>query len=120
MNTLLRKPLIIFASLIMMVMVLILPQVSSAKMFISDGSSPGSPGGGEGDPLDSNDYSGDGDDGAVHQRRDIPRDFNLTIFDLGATSTTILVQVEYLGNVPVFTFHVVNISDYQSEAKHVR
>jgi len=120
MNTLLRKPNGIFASLIVVMIMLILPQASLAKVFISDGTNPGSPGGGEGDPLDSNDYSGGGGDGEVHQRRIIPRDFGLIIFDLMASQRTVMLRVDYIGSVPVFSVHVVNVLEFQAEADHVR
>ena len=120
MNTLLQKPFGLMAALVMVLTILILPQAPLARVLISDGTNPGSSGGGEGDPLDSNDYSSGGGDGEVHERRIIPRDSDLVVFDLRASSGVIMLRVDFIGDVPVFSIFIASAAEVRPEASYVR
>ncbi len=121
MNKLLRKPIGILASLVMVLTMLILPQAALAKVFLSNGDEPSSGGGGsEGDPLDSNDYSGGDGGGSVHQRRVVPRGIDLIPFDTGAFHGIILLRVEFIGDIPVFSLYIADSPQAQPEAGHGR
>ncbi len=120
MKTLLQNPAGLLAALAMVAILLVLPQAAQAKVFLSDGTHPGGPGGGEGDPLDSNDYDGGGDDGDVHERGIIPRDTDVVLFESMQSSRMIILRVDYLDGVPVFSVYAVSASGRDAEASHVR
>ncbi len=120
MKTLLRNPVGLLTALVMVAILLILPQAAQAKMVISDGTHPGGPGGGEGDPLDSNDYGGGGDGGDVHERGIIPGYSDVVLFECMQSSRMIILRVDYLDGVPVFSVYVVSASERDAEASHVR
>jgi hypothetical protein len=120
MKTLLHKPIGLLMALIMLMVLFVLPQASQAKVFLSDGSGGGPGGGAEGDPLDSNDYSGGGDDGNVHERRIIPRDSDLVLFDAIASSETLMLRVEFIDDVPVFFIYIISSGQAAAEASHDR
>lgn len=121
MKTLLRNPIGIFAALFMLVALFVLPQTAQAKVFLSDGTDSGSPvGGGEGDPLDSNDFSSGGVDDIVHQRSIIPRDSAVVYYEIVSSSQTILLRIEFIGDVPVFSIYAASESELLMEASHDR
>jgi len=120
MKTLLRNPIGIFAALVMMVTLFVLPQSAQAKVLLFGGSDPGSPGGGsEGDPLDSNDYTGDGTDDVVHEQKSITRNPSV-FYEIKTSSQTLMLRIEFIGDIPVFSIYAVGESGLLPEASHVR
>lgn len=120
MNKLLPKPIGILAAVFMLLTVIIMPQAAWAKVMISDGSGQGGGGSSEGDPLDSNDYSGGGGDDGVHERRVIPRGFDYIIYDIQVSSQAIMLRVDFIGDIPVFSIYFAADSGVKTEASHVR
>lgn len=118
MKKLLHNPIGIIAALVMVATLLVIPQTSLARVMISDGTHPGGPGGGEGDPLDSNDYSGGGG-GESHEQRIIPRGSGWVLFETSA-SQVIMLRVNYIEDIPVFSIYIISASELQAEASHVR
>ncbi len=120
MKTLLHQPIGLLMALIMLIVLFVLPQASQARVFISDGSGGGPGGGAEGDPLDSNDYSGGGGGGNVHERHIVPRDSDLVLFDSIASSGTLMLRVEIIDDVPVFFIYIISGGQVAVEASHDR
>ncbi len=121
MKTLLQNPIVKITALVVVTTLLLVPQASQARMMMSDGTNQGGPGGGgEGDPLDSNDYVGGGGDDTVHERRIIPRDSDLVIYEIEAASHVIMLRVDIMDGVPIFSIYAVSASDLGAEASHVR
>ena len=120
MMSLLRKPIGALTSLVMMLTLFLVPQSSLAR---SPGMSDGNgrlPGGGEGDPLDSNDYSSGGGGSDVHDYRFIPKDYDEGIINILGTGQMMILRVTYIGEIPVFTVEIISSLDSRAEASHVR
>ena len=125
MKTLLQIPSGMLLALAMLVILIASPQESLAKVWLSNGSnsgSPGSPGSGasEGDPLDSNDYGDDPIDDIVYEPPGASFDSQLVFRDIGSWPQVIMLQVDFIGGVPVFSIQVVTDSGLRTEASHVR
>ena len=121
MMSLLRKSIGTIISLVMLLTMFLVPQYSLARSpTMIDEGGPGGPGGGEGDPLDSNDYDIGGGDGDVHNNRIIPGhsdDHILSILDSGQM---LILRVDYLGDIPVFTVQIVSAEEFRLETSYVR
>ena len=120
MMSFLRKPVGAASSLAMLLSLFLVPQLSLAKApGMSDGGGH-SPGGGEGDPLDSNDYSSGGGGSDVHSGRIIPRDIDEGIIKILGNGQMMILRVDYIGDIPVFTVEVIAVQMPRAEASHVR
>jgi len=106
----------------MLLTMFLVPQSSLAKSpTIFDEGGPGGPGGGEGDPLDSNDYDiGGGDGGDVHNNRIIPGGHGDHILSILESGQMLILRVDYLGDIPVFTVQIVSAEEFRLETSYVR
>ncbi len=121
MKSLLQKPIGAITSLVMLLTLFLVPQTSLARNpQMSGGSGPGFPGGGEGDPLDSNDSGGGGGGGDVHERSIIPRDYEDGIISFLDSGQILILRVDYIDGIPVFTVKIVSVKEIRPEASHVR